>query len=215
MSRTAAILFVTLSATTALTISACSSGDVPVGSSSQALKKTPKGNATGNGTTCSWEDTVSYDVATGKETVTPNPNGEYKVGDTFKSSDGCNDCSCTAQGIACTERACDPGPGGGTCSYDGKTYAAGQSFKSTDGCNSCGCQADGTVACTEIACAPAQACKKTGCSGQLCSDQDVGSTCEWNESYACYATATCARQANGQCGFTQTAELTSCLASKK
>jgi hypothetical protein len=55
-------------------------------------------------------------------------------------------------------------------------------------------------------------CVKTGCSGQICADQDMFSTCEWRDEYACYQTATCERQANGQCGWTQTPALTSCLA---
>lgn len=60
---------------------------------------------------------------------------------------------------------------------------------------------------------PLGACYVGGCSSQICSDQkDVVSTCEYKEAYACYKTATCARQANGQCGWTQTAELTACLA---
>jgi hypothetical protein len=189
---------------------ACSSGDIPVGSTNQALQKRNDGSPTGDGKTCSWDGIVSHDATTGETTTIPSPNGPYVVGDTFKSLDGCNDCSCTENGIACTERAC--APGGGTCSYDGKTYNEGDSFKSADNCNTCGCQKDGSVTCTLMACAPA-ACKKTGCSGELCSDQDVASTCQWSDSYACYQTATCERQANGSCGFTQTAELTQCLAS--
>jgi hypothetical protein len=60
--------------------------------------------------------------------------------------------------------------------------------------------------------AGAGACVKTGCSGQICADQDMFSTCEWREEYACYQTATCERQASGQCGWTQTPALTTCLA---
>lgn len=56
-------------------------------------------------------------------------------------------------------------------------------------------------------------CFVGGCSGQICSDQkDVVSTCEFRESYACYKTAKCERQQNGQCGWTQTPELKACLA---
>lgn len=55
------------------------------------------------------------------------------------------------------------------------------------------------------------ACVKTGCSGQICADQDRFSTCEFRPEYACYRTATCERQADGACGFTKTAALTSCL----
>ena len=54
-------------------------------------------------------------------------------------------------------------------------------------------------------------CKKTGCSGQVCSDEEVVTTCEYRTEYECYKKAKCERQANGECGFTQTPELTSCL----
>ena len=56
-------------------------------------------------------------------------------------------------------------------------------------------------------------CRRAGCSGQLCTDRDVVTTCEWLPEYACYQQATCERQADGQCGFTQDEALTSCLAS--
>ena len=55
-------------------------------------------------------------------------------------------------------------------------------------------------------------CRKTGCSGQVCSDEDVTTTCEWRPEYACYRNARCERQSNGKCGFTQTPELAACLA---
>jgi hypothetical protein len=54
-------------------------------------------------------------------------------------------------------------------------------------------------------------CRPTGCSGQVCSDMDIITTCEYTAAYACYKTARCERQADGQCGWTQTAELESCL----
>lgn len=61
--------------------------------------------------------------------------------------------------------------------------------------------------------APAAPCHVGGCSGQLCSDQPGAiSTCEWREEYACYQTATCERQPEGHCGWTDTAELAACLA---
>jgi hypothetical protein len=58
---------------------------------------------------------------------------------------------------------------------------------------------------------PNKPCFKTGCSSQVCSDQEVITTCEWREEYACYRSARCERQANGQCGFTDTPELRRCL----
>jgi hypothetical protein len=212
MTRTALALSLTLSLTLSLAATACSSGDVAVGSSQQAVKKTPSGGATGNGSTCSWDDAVS--TSGGGAIATPSPSATYKVGDTFKSPDGCNECSCTAQGIACTLRACAPAAGG-ACTYGGTSYAAGAAFPSTDNCNTCSCQANGDVLCTERACAPASTCKKTGCSGELCSDQDVASGCLWTAAFACYQTATCERQASGQCGFTETPQLTQCLATAK
>jgi len=57
-------------------------------------------------------------------------------------------------------------------------------------------------------------CKKTGCSGQVCSDQEVMTTCEYRTEYECYKKAACERQANGDCGFTQTPELVACLKGK-
>jgi hypothetical protein len=58
---------------------------------------------------------------------------------------------------------------------------------------------------------PAPTCVVTGCSGQLCAAEPMVSTCEWKEEYACYASAECAVQADGTCGWTQTAELAACL----
>ncbi len=54
-------------------------------------------------------------------------------------------------------------------------------------------------------------CFKTGCSGQVCADEEVVTTCEWRAEYECYKTAKCERQSNGKCGFTETPELRRCL----
>jgi hypothetical protein len=67
--------------------------------------------------------------------------------------------------------------------------------------------------CVAIDPPPMKGCVKTGCSGQICADGQRFSTCEYSPAYACYQTATCAVQANGQCGWTETPELTSCLSS--
>jgi hypothetical protein len=56
-------------------------------------------------------------------------------------------------------------------------------------------------------------CFVGGCSAQLCSDQDGAiSTCEYLPEYACYQGATCERQVDGACGWTQTDALLECLA---
>jgi len=57
-------------------------------------------------------------------------------------------------------------------------------------------------------------CIKTGCSGQVCSDHDVITTCIYRTEYECYKKATCERQADGNCAWTKSPELTSCLRSR-
>ncbi|MFT3770079.1 MAG: hypothetical protein QM820_32015 [Minicystis sp.] len=59
-----------------------------------------------------------------------------------------------------------------------------------------------------------QGCVPGGCSGQYCieADADFGSTCEWNDVYACYhAFGTCSRGADGQCGWQPSADLQACV----
>ncbi len=55
------------------------------------------------------------------------------------------------------------------------------------------------------------ACKPTGCSGQICSDEAKISDCLYLPEYACYKTARCERQSDGACGWTPTVALKSCL----
>ena len=56
-------------------------------------------------------------------------------------------------------------------------------------------------------------CKVAGCSNQLCinAEDDVLTTCEWKEEYACYSDAVCAQQSDGQCNWVSTPELVDCL----
>ena len=54
-------------------------------------------------------------------------------------------------------------------------------------------------------------CVVSGCSGQICAREPLFSTCEWRPEYACFASATCAPQMNGACGWTMTDELRACL----
>ena len=63
---------------------------------------------------------------------------------------------------------------------------------------------------------PVGTCFVGGCSNQIRSDEpNVVSTCEYRSDYACYKTAKCERQSDGQCGWTQNPQLTACLKSAK
>jgi len=54
-------------------------------------------------------------------------------------------------------------------------------------------------------------CVITGCSAQICADEQVVTTCEFRPEYECYKSAVCERQANNQCNWTLTESLVSCL----
>lgn len=54
-------------------------------------------------------------------------------------------------------------------------------------------------------------CRITGCSAQVCADQETVTECSYKEEYICYQKAVCERQADGQCGWTKTKELNLCL----
>jgi hypothetical protein len=57
-------------------------------------------------------------------------------------------------------------------------------------------------------------CRRTGCSGQICADHDVITTCEWLPEYGCYQTyGLCERQPDSECAWTVTDELRECLES--
>ena len=56
-----------------------------------------------------------------------------------------------------------------------------------------------------------------GCSKELCTDASAGpvmSPCIYEASFACYKTAACERQPDGQCGWTPTPELAACIAAE-
>jgi eight-cysteine-cluster-containing protein len=55
-------------------------------------------------------------------------------------------------------------------------------------------------------------CVVGGCSGQLCADEPLASTCEWRPHYACFREAHCGRFGPARsCGWEQTPELAACL----
>lgn len=79
------------------------------------------------------------------------------------------------------------------------------------GAASNGCGGDVTVGSDD----PPQEgeCVVTGCSGQLCADEETASDCEWTAAYACYSDfGVCERDQAGDCGWVESPELVECLA---
>jgi hypothetical protein len=77
----------------------------------------------------------------------------------------------------------------------------------------CSFDAGGAVlSCRSRTSESARDCKRTGCSGQLCGDEHLATTCEFRSEYACYRDAACEPQGDGACGWTPTEDLARCLA---
>lgn len=62
---------------------------------------------------------------------------------------------------------------------------------------------------------PQKICKKTGCSGEICSDKDIVSACAFKPEFECYKNAVCGLQESGECGFEMTDEVKNCLEKTK
>lgn len=58
---------------------------------------------------------------------------------------------------------------------------------------------------------PQTECIVTGCSGQVCASEEMTTTCEYKEEYACYEQARCEVQESGECGWTFTDEFNQCV----
>ena len=54
-------------------------------------------------------------------------------------------------------------------------------------------------------------CKVTGCSSQICAEEETTTTCEMKPEYACYKNAKCERQEDGKCGWTPSDKLLACI----
>jgi eight-cysteine-cluster-containing protein len=60
--------------------------------------------------------------------------------------------------------------------------------------------------------APSTECKPTGCSGQICADSEVFTTCEWKPWYACFALSECGNFGEGgTCGWEENDAFLKCL----
>jgi len=53
-------------------------------------------------------------------------------------------------------------------------------------------------------------CKKTGCSGVICSDKDVMSICIWKPEFECYKHSECGLDENGNCAWKHSAGFEKC-----
>lgn len=54
-------------------------------------------------------------------------------------------------------------------------------------------------------------CSITGCSRQICAEEEMITTCEFRSEYTCYQSAQCGRLQDGACGWIETPELQQCL----
>lgn len=95
--------------------------------------------------------------------------------------------------------------------YSGSSCANVRCTASTH-CEMKGINGGAVPVCIPNAPPPAAACFTSGCSGQVCADHSVITTCEFLPEYGCYHAAKCERQGDGQCGFTPSAALSACLA---
>lgn len=133
---------------------------------------------------------------------------------------------------ACCDNPVDAGPGGNCAAQDARGTGLCEAFfgyawdgASCVGLSGCSCEGSDCrnlykdvtdCEATHAQCGTdggvAKGCFVGGCSGQVCSDDaGVVTTCEWRPEYACYQDATCERQADGQCGWTDTPALQQCL----
>ena len=57
-------------------------------------------------------------------------------------------------------------------------------------------------------------CFRTGCSGEVCADHDVGTICVMQPWYVCLALTECTLQPDNECGWTETEEFLQCVDEK-
>lgn len=113
---------------------------------------------------------------------------ECSLGETKTADDGCNTCTCTEEGWACTEMACaEPDSPGQECTL-------GTTKPAEDGCNTCTCDESGW-SCTELGCEPNEqptgavsVCPAPSASAEMCAQVIVWSKAEDGKSCCRYAT---------------------------
>jgi hypothetical protein len=68
-----------------------------------------------------------------------------------------------------------------------------------------------TTTTTTTTTLPSGGCVVSGCNSEICEDTGWASVCIWNPVFACFRTATCEPQADGQCGWTRDDALRECV----
>lgn len=59
-------------------------------------------------------------------------------------------------------------------------------------------------------------CRITGCSGEVCADEEVITICIWKPEFSCYQDkGVCERGQDGECAWRQTSELQQCIVAAK
>lgn len=95
--------------------------------------------------------------------------GNHVVGDTYKSTDGCNSCSCTLNGEICTLRAC--------------ASSSRSSVSSAPVCGNGKCESGEATSCP-ISCAPGMACPQY-CLAGTCQRDCMASSASSSSSNQC------------------------------
>jgi eight-cysteine-cluster-containing protein len=135
----------------------------------------------------------------------PNPNAFCPGGKIVPKYDTDGICITGYACLPCEVKDCGPQPGmPNTLCPDGKTVSG-----PTGKCLPTGW---GTCAWEIIEC-PAPKCQITGCSGQICADKEVITTCEFMPWYGCFKLSECGTFGpGGSCGWKQTPAYLSCMA---
>jgi eight-cysteine-cluster-containing protein len=119
------------------------------------------------------------------------------------------ECQCAdgTQPVLCFANPCDVTAACDEAARCEANYCGGCNAEFYDEAGNAVCQAE------PPGCGSDTDCVQTGCSGQICAAQEVITTCEFREEYACYqdpAVTTCGCN-DGQCAFAPTPELAACL----
>jgi eight-cysteine-cluster-containing protein len=132
---------------------------------------------------------------------------EFLDGRTVCCGDDCR-CADGSEPVQCFANPCDVAPACAEAASCEAHYCGGCNAELYDESGQAVCEAGAVGSCGSDA-----DCIQTGCSGQVCATEDVVTTCEFREEFACYqdpAVTSCGCN-GGRCAFADTAELDACL----